>query len=138
MASDRKMMTTTKLPLFFIDYRWCLAPKIAQATDWCVISQLTTKQQYRSDPSLNQQFVLRLLLFRSGFSRVLCEAVAVYTGMRQGEILGLHRGDINLEKGVVNVRHQISAIHGQGLAITEPESEKARQPITLSQRVLDI
>jgi integrase len=65
-------------------------------------------------------------------------ALAVYTGMRQGEILGLHREDINLKKGVINVRHQVSAIRGQGLVITEPKSEKARRPITLSQSVIDI
>jgi len=65
-------------------------------------------------------------------------ALAIYTGMRQGEILGLYREDINLEKGVINVRHQVSTIRGQGLVITEPKSEKARQPITLSQRVVDI
>lgn len=65
-------------------------------------------------------------------------ALAIYTGMRQGEILGLHQEDINLEKGVINVRHQVSAIRDQGLVITEPKSEKARRPITLSQSVLDI
>jgi len=65
-------------------------------------------------------------------------AVAVYTGMRQGEILGLHRGNINCEQGVDNVRHQISAIRGQGLVITEPKSERARRPITLLPTALDI
>ena len=64
--------------------------------------------------------------------------LAIYTGMRQGEILGLHREDINLEKGVINVRHQVSAIRGQGLVITEPKSEKARRPITLPSSALDI
>jgi len=64
--------------------------------------------------------------------------VAIYTGMRQGEILGLHRRDINIEKGVVNVRHQISAIRGQGLVIAEPKSEKARRPITLPPTALAI
>ncbi len=63
--------------------------------------------------------------------------LAVYTGMRQGEILGLHREDMNLEKGVINVRHQISVIPGQGLAISEPKSEKARRPITLPPTALD-
>jgi integrase len=65
-------------------------------------------------------------------------ALAVYTGMRRGEILGLHRKDINLEKGVLHVKHQVSAIRSQGLVITEPKNEKARRPITLSQSVLDI
>ena len=64
--------------------------------------------------------------------------LAVYTGMRQGEILGLYREDINLDRGVINVRHQVSAIPGQGLVISEPKSEKARRPITLPPSALDI
>ena len=65
-------------------------------------------------------------------------ALAIYTGMRQGEILGLQRGDIDLEKGLINVKHQISSIPGQGLVITEPKSDKARRPITIPQSALDI
>ena len=64
--------------------------------------------------------------------------LAICTGMRQGEILGLHREDINLEKSVVNVRHQVSAIRGQGLVITEPKSAKSRRPITLPPSALDV
>ncbi len=64
--------------------------------------------------------------------------LAVYTGMRQGEILGLHRDDIDLERGVINVRHQVSSIPGQGLVITEPKSDKARRPITIPPSTLDI
>jgi integrase len=63
--------------------------------------------------------------------------MAIYTDMRQGEILGLHREDINLENGVVNVRHQVSAIRGQGLVITELKSAKSRRPITLPQSALE-
>jgi len=43
-----------------------------------------------------------------------------------------------LEKGIVNVRHQIIAIRGQGLVITAPESEKACRPMTLPPTALDI
>jgi integrase len=57
--------------------------------------------------------------------------LAVYTGMRQGELLGIHREDIDLDKRVIQVRHQISAIRGRGLTITEPKSEKANRPVTL-------
>jgi integrase len=65
-------------------------------------------------------------------------ALAIYTGMRQGEILGLHRDDIDLVNGVIKVRHQISAIRGQGLVITEPKSDKARRLITLPPGAIDI
>ena len=64
--------------------------------------------------------------------------LAVYTGMRQGEILGLHREDVDLGNGIINVKHQLSVIRRQGLVITEPKSEKARRPITISASVIDI
>jgi integrase len=65
-------------------------------------------------------------------------SLAINTGMRQGEILGLHRDDIDLERGLLRVRHQVSSIPGQGLVITEPKSDKARRPVTLPPSTFDI
>jgi integrase len=64
--------------------------------------------------------------------------LAIYTGLRQGELLGIHREDIDLERGVIHVRHQISAIRGQGLTITEPKTEKARRPVTIPESALEV
>jgi integrase len=64
--------------------------------------------------------------------------IAIYTGMRQGEILGLQRDDIDLRRGLINVRHQLSSIPGQGLVITEPKSDKDRRPITIPPSALNI
>jgi integrase len=63
--------------------------------------------------------------------------LAIHTGLRQGELLGLHRDDIDLEKGVINVRHQISSIRGQGLTITEPKTDKAKRPVILPPSALE-
>jgi integrase len=57
--------------------------------------------------------------------------LAIYTGLRQGELLGIHREDIDLGNGILHVRHQISAIRGQGLTISEPKTDKARRAVTL-------
>ena len=57
--------------------------------------------------------------------------LSVYTGQRQGELLGIHRGDIDRDNGVLRVRLQISPIRGKGLVVSEPETEKARRPVTL-------
>ena len=38
--------------------------------------------------------------------------LAIYTGLRQGELLGIHLEDVDLERGTIHVRHQISAIRG--------------------------
>jgi integrase len=64
--------------------------------------------------------------------------LAIYTGLRQGELLGIHREDIDLERGIIHVRHQVSAIRGQGLTITEPKTEKARRPVTIPESALEV
>jgi integrase len=64
--------------------------------------------------------------------------LAVYTGMRQGELLGLHKSDVDLDKGVIHVKHQLSEIRGVGLVITEPKTERSRRPITLPATALQV
>jgi hypothetical protein len=64
--------------------------------------------------------------------------LALYTGLRQGELLGIHRKDVDLDKGILHVRHQVTAIRGQGLTITEPKTEKARRPVTIPVSALEV
>ena len=61
--------------------------------------------------------------------------LAIYTGMRQGELLGLHYEDIS--NCTIHVKRQVSAIPGQGLVITEPKTEKSRRPISISTEVAE-
>lgn len=64
--------------------------------------------------------------------------LAIYTGMRQGEILGIHREDIDLETGHINVNHQLQPIKGKGLVVTDVKTEKSKRPITLPETVLEV
>jgi integrase len=57
--------------------------------------------------------------------------IAIYCGMRKGEILGLHRDDIDLDAGIIQVRHTLQYVVGKGLLISEPKTEKAKRPITI-------
>jgi integrase len=61
--------------------------------------------------------------------------LAVFSGMRQGEILGLYHEDIR--DCTIHVKRQVSAIAGQGLVITEPKTEKARRPISITPEVAE-
>lgn len=64
--------------------------------------------------------------------------VAVYTGMRQGEILGIHKEDVDLERGVINVKNQLQPIKGKGLTVTRVKSDKSQRPITLPETALNV
>lgn len=57
--------------------------------------------------------------------------LAVTTGMRQGEILGLGWEDADLEAGVVRVRRTLTLARG-GPRLTEPKTPKSRRSIRLT------
>ena len=57
--------------------------------------------------------------------------LAVTTGMRQGELLGLGWQDVDLEEGVVRVRRTLTLAKG-GPRLTEPKTPKSRRQIRLT------
>ncbi|MEJ7842432.1 MAG: site-specific integrase [Rubrobacter sp.] len=58
-------------------------------------------------------------------------AVAVGTGMRQGELLGLKWEDVDIERGVLQVRRTLSTANGKGFAFGEPKTARSRRSIKL-------
>ena len=63
--------------------------------------------------------------------------LAIYCGFREGEVLGIHFEDIDLEKGMINVRHAVQALKG-GIVITEPKTESSRRSVTVPEFALDV
>ena len=57
--------------------------------------------------------------------------LALTTGMRQGELFGLQWESVDLQRGVLQVRHSLEEIKGQ-LRLKEPKSESGRRQIALS------
>jgi integrase len=62
--------------------------------------------------------------------------LAVTTGMRQGEILGLGWEDADLEAGVVRVRRTLTLAKG-GPRLTEPKTRGSRRSIRLTASAVD-
>ena len=56
--------------------------------------------------------------------------LALSTGMRQGELFALAWDDIDLDRGVIAVRHSLEEVQGR-LNIKEPKSESGRRSIRL-------
>jgi len=56
--------------------------------------------------------------------------LALTTGMRQGELFGLHWESIDLKHGILQVRYSLEEIKGQ-LRLKEPKSEAGRRQIAL-------
>jgi len=57
--------------------------------------------------------------------------LALTTGMRQGELLGLKWGDLDLEVRTLRVRRTITRLSGQGWREAEPKSSQSRRSIEL-------
>jgi integrase len=77
---------------------------------------------------------VRLLLDAAhGHPQEALFVLALSTGMRRGELLGLKWQDINLEKGVLQVRRSLTRMPtGQGYMETEPKTKTSRRSIVLT------
>lgn len=58
--------------------------------------------------------------------------VALFTGMRQGEILGLHWADVDLERCTIHVVSALQPIKGQGIVQSELKTDASRRQIVVS------
>ena len=64
-------------------------------------------------------------------------ALAIYTGMRRGEILGLSWDNINLKEKTIYVKQQLQEINGE-LKITTPKTKTSIRTIYISQQLVSI
>jgi integrase len=63
--------------------------------------------------------------------------LAISTGMREGEILGLMWEDIDFFSGTIHVHHSLQPITGKGLVLMEPKTEKSKRSIAVPGFTLD-
>jgi len=64
--------------------------------------------------------------------------LALATGMRQGELLGLSWSDVNWDQGALHVRQQAMRTKGKGLALSSPKTARSRRTITIPAAVFDV
>jgi integrase len=78
----------------------------------------------------------RLLEAASGDRLEALYVLALHTGMRQGELLGLKWEDVDVEAGTLRVRRTLT-LHGGKVALGEPKTKKSRRTVRLTQRAVE-
>ena len=64
--------------------------------------------------------------------------LAITTGMREGELLGLHYEDVNWKTSTIHVLHAVQPLAGKGMVITEPKTNKAKRSIRVPKFAIEI
>jgi integrase len=62
--------------------------------------------------------------------------LAIHTGLRQGEILGLRWSDLDWKTGALQVQRQVKRISGEGLQFSEPKTASGRRLVKLGSAML--
>ena len=104
-------------------YRWQLAPRnVADLVD-------PPKAKHFEPVILDLEGVMRFLGVVSGHRLYPLYVVAIATGLRQAEILGLRWEDVDLARGTLTVRQTLQ--YRRGFKTEEPKTRKSRRPIAL-------
>lgn len=57
--------------------------------------------------------------------------VAIGTGLRRGELVAIHKNDVDLEAGIIDVKYNLVEVVGEGIILGEPKSEASKRPVGL-------
>ena len=80
---------------------------------------------------LDAEQARRLLQAAQGDDLEALVTLALMTGMREGELLGLRWQDVDLERGRLHVRHTLQWLRGGQWQLAEPKTPRARRTIRL-------
>ena len=86
-------------------------------------------------PMIDAELVFRLADAITPRLRALV-IVAGFVGLRTGELLGLRRGDVDLEAARLTVLVQAQQVVGQGRIVTGPKSEAGQRTVSLPKVVV--
>ena len=67
--------------------------------------------------------------------------VFAFTGLRRGELIGLHWTDLKVwsdGSGVLQVDRSVVAVQGSGFAVMPPKTEKGRRAVSITSDVVDV
>ena len=117
---------------------------LSDAVDWSRVSRNVCDKVKQPRPSeyeyqtLTKDQALKLIAVAKGTYLETLILLAIVTGMREGELLGLKWGDMDFEEGSLTIKRKICRIHTFGLVEEEPKTKQGNHhKILLPQFALD-
>lgn len=116
---------------------------LKQAMKWGLVARNVSdlveapKPEKRVPKTLSSEKVNELFRILKGDRLYPLYVVAIATGMREGELLGLMWEDVDLEKGIIHVRRTAQTLAGKGVVITETKTNQSRRSIPLPQFAIE-
>jgi integrase len=118
---------------------------LSQAVRWSLIPHNVTDAAKAPTPTpeemrpLSPEEARRLLAAARGDRLEALYVLAVTTGMRRGELLGLKWSDVDLENATVSVRRTLMRTdNAKRIALGEPKTKKSRRTIRLTPHAAEV
>jgi integrase len=112
--------------------RWDLIPR--NPADSVKAPTPSSKEMY----PLSAEDARRLLEAAKGDRLEALYVLALHTGMRRGELLGLKWDDVDLDGQSIRIRRTLTRTdNGRRLALGEPKTKKSRRTVRLTQRAVE-
>jgi integrase len=86
---------------------------------------------------LTEEQARRFIIATTGNRYGMLFYLALMTGMRQGELLGLKWADLDWHRGLLNVQRQLQRSSGHGLQLVPPKTKAGRRQVKLGQATLE-
>ncbi len=117
---------------------------LEQAVRWGMIDRNPANAVIRPKPcrkeiqTLNSHQARQFLIAAQGSRYEALYYLAITTGLRAGELLGLKWDDLDWIKGYLHVQRQVQRLAGNGLALLEPKSAAGRRVVVLGQTMITV
>ena len=144
LATGRKDGTGGLSPRTVVHTHRILHKALDQAVKWQLLFRKPTdfvqppRAIHKPMTALDEEQTAALLKSVRSTRLYLPTALAVSTGMRRGEILGLHWAEVDLERAQLRVAYTLEQTKAKGLNFKPPKTPKSRRQIALPQIIVQI